>query len=160
SNIVRSPIRGERMAARVSLATLDVAQAAAIDRVRAWLKQRNPRLTDADLEVDTDLVATRALDSLSALEFVLFLEELVGYEIDTSVPGANANFRTLRSINEAFFGSLGGDTASAVTRRSSKRSLSVMPPRIASNDSAPGSPISLQMNYAQARYWYLEHARP
>ena len=65
--------------------------------VKDWLLSRKPELSD--LELDFDLIENRVIDSLSFLEFVLFLEELVGRELQTSVENVNA-FRSLYTIQK------------------------------------------------------------
>jgi acyl carrier protein len=66
-----------------------------LETVRQWLLARKPELTDIDL--DLDLIENRIVDSLAFTEFVFFLEELVGRELQTTAETVQA-FRTLRSI--------------------------------------------------------------
>ncbi len=75
-----------------------------IERVRAWLLERRPDLQTIDL--DTDLIETRVIDSLSFLEFVFFLEELTGRELQAALQTV-ASFRTLRAIDTQILGSAG-----------------------------------------------------
>lgn len=63
--------------------------------VKDWLLGRKPELSDLDL--DFDLIENRVIDSLSFLEFVFFLEELTGRELQTTAETVNA-FRSLQSI--------------------------------------------------------------
>ena len=66
-----------------------------IDEVRAWLLARSPNVHDIDL--DLDLIDTRVLDSLAFIDFIAFLENLLGRDIDVTTLTA-ASLRTLRSI--------------------------------------------------------------
>lgn len=68
-----------------------------LDAVRQWLLARKPDLTEID--PDLDLIENRIVDSLSFTEFVFFLEELVGRELQTTAETVQA-FRTLRSIEK------------------------------------------------------------
>jgi acyl carrier protein len=70
----------------------------AIDRVKGWLYERKPELRDSgELHPDFDLIENRVVDSLTFLEFVFFLEELAGRELETG-PEHMPSFRTLGSI--------------------------------------------------------------
>lgn len=129
---------------------------AIIKRLRDWLKGRNPKLTDKDLDVDNDLIATRVVDSLSSLDFILFIEELAGCEIETSSPDATANFRTLRTIRRVFFSHV---DAAAADKPSAKKSLSVLPPKLGGTLSSAAR-TRRPLTASQARYWYLQKARP
>lgn len=81
-------------------------EAPEIERLREWLMARNKDLTRDALSLDFDLIEARAVDSLSSLEFVLFIEELSGREMDMAVLKDTENFRTLRSICNAFLSHL------------------------------------------------------
>ena len=65
--------------------------------VKDWLLSRKPELSD--LDPDFDLIENRVIDSLSFLEFVFFLEELTGRELQTTAETVNA-FRSLHSIQK------------------------------------------------------------
>jgi acyl carrier protein len=65
--------------------------------VKHWLLSRKPELTDLDL--DFDLIENRVIDSLSFLEFVFFLEELVGRELQATAETVNT-FRSLHTIQK------------------------------------------------------------
>lgn len=65
--------------------------------VKDWLLSRKPELSDLDL--DFDLIENRVIDSLSFLEFVFFLEELTGRELQTTAETVNA-FRSLQTIQK------------------------------------------------------------
>ena len=67
--------------------------------VRDWLLSRKPELADLDLDFDFDLIENRIIDSLSFLEFVFFLEELTGRELQATAETVNA-FRSLHSIQK------------------------------------------------------------
>lgn len=78
---------------------------AAIDRVKSWLCERKPKLlSDAGAleDPDLDLIENRIVDSLSFVDFVFFLEELSGRQLDTG-PEHMASFRTLRAIQRDIF---------------------------------------------------------
>ncbi|GHH88235.1 hypothetical protein GCM10018793_67130 [Streptomyces sulfonofaciens] len=68
-----------------------------IDEVRSWLLARNDGVTDIGL--DEDLIDSRLIDSLGFPEFLLFLEELAGRELDLGQESVVA-FRTLRGIRD------------------------------------------------------------
>jgi len=68
-----------------------------VDQVKTWLLARNPDLPDIDM--DLDLIETRVLDSLAFIQFIVFLEGLVGREIETAALTADS-FRTLRLIRD------------------------------------------------------------
>jgi acyl carrier protein len=81
-------------------------EASVIERLREWLMARNKDLVRDALSLDFDLIEARAVDSLSSLEFVLFIEELSGREMDMAALKDAENFRTLRSISNAFLSHL------------------------------------------------------
>lgn len=68
-----------------------------LEQVKTWLLARKPELSDIDL--DLDLIDTRVLDSLAFITFIVYLEGLVGCEIDTDSLNADS-FRTLRLISD------------------------------------------------------------
>ncbi|MEW1724505.1 phosphopantetheine-binding protein [Streptomyces sp. NPDC093109] len=72
-----------------------------------WLRQRNPdamgRYGD-EPDLDLDLIEHRIVDSLSFMEFVLLLEDLIGRELPLKELDVD-RFRTLRAISENFFSS-------------------------------------------------------
>ena len=65
--------------------------------VKDWLLGRKPELTDLDL--DFDLIENRVIDSLSFLEFLFFLEDLVGRELQATPETVNA-CRSLYTIQK------------------------------------------------------------
>lgn len=68
--------------------------------LRDWFKAHHPDLQAIDL--DFDLVESRAIDSLQFMEFLALLEDLTGHEIDVNSLSADS-FRTLRAIRDRFF---------------------------------------------------------
>jgi acyl carrier protein len=71
-----------------------------LDRIIGWLCERKPELRElGGLDPDFDLIENRIVDSLTFLDFVFFLEELVGHELETG-PEHMPSFRTLRAIKE------------------------------------------------------------
>ncbi len=120
----------------------------ALDHIRAWLRKRHPKLREADLDLDRDLIEYRVIDSLSFMEFILYIEELRGREIDPTAVTA-ASVRTLRSICDTFFAEL-----PAVDLRGS-RSLedpAAMPPE----DGQADQPLT----HSQANWYYYDLDHP
>jgi acyl carrier protein len=68
-----------------------------LEGVEAWLRDRNPAAGEIDL--DTDLIDSRIIDSLAFTEFLLFLEDVVGHEITLDAKSVVA-LRTLRGIRD------------------------------------------------------------
>jgi len=68
-----------------------------MEHVRSWLMARKPETTEIGL--DDDLIDTRVIDSLAFVEFVLFIEELLGHEIMITESNVAA-LRTLRGIHD------------------------------------------------------------
>lgn len=66
-----------------------------IAEVKRWLLERKPEV--GDLDPDFDLIDNRVIDSLSFLDFVFFLEELTGRELQATAETVH-HFRTLRAI--------------------------------------------------------------
>ncbi|MFD7643428.1 acyl carrier protein [Kitasatospora sp. NPDC059795] len=64
-----------------------------------WLRARNPAL--GEIPADLDLIENRIIDSLAFMEFILFLEDLVGRELDVAELSAD-QFRTLHAIEDNF----------------------------------------------------------
>jgi acyl carrier protein len=71
-----------------------------LSQVKAWLLARKPEIEDVDL--DLDLIENRIIDSLSFLEFLFFLEEISGREIQSTADSTHM-FRTLRAIRDNLF---------------------------------------------------------
>lgn len=74
-----------------------ISDAEKLDAVKRWLLAKKPALGDIDL--DLDLIESRVIDSLGFIDFVFFLEELVGRELETDTESVKA-FRTLRSLRD------------------------------------------------------------
>jgi acyl carrier protein len=60
----------------------------------------------ADIPADLDLIENRLIDSLTFIEFLVFLEELTGQPIDQDNLRA-ADFRTLAAIEAKFLKAVG-----------------------------------------------------
>ena len=74
------------------------------DRIRAveaWIRSKKRTPGEVQMTPDTDLIENRRIDSLDFAEFLFFLEELTGTEIELESVDVNA-FRTLRSIESRF----------------------------------------------------------
>ncbi len=69
-----------------------------IQRIKEWLAGRK-KSVETDIDLDMDLIDHRVVDSLKFMEFVLFLEELIGREIGTDRKTI-ASLRTLRKIRD------------------------------------------------------------
>lgn len=68
-----------------------------VDAVKRWLLARKPGL--GDIDVDLDLIESRVIDSLGFLDFIFFLEQLTGRELQADA-GTVKVFRTLRSLRD------------------------------------------------------------
>lgn len=66
-----------------------------IEQVTAWLLAKRPDL--GQIDPDLDLIENRVIDSLGFIDFVFFLEELTGRELEANAQSVNS-FRTLRAI--------------------------------------------------------------
>jgi acyl carrier protein len=66
--------------------------------VKQFLLARKPGLGD-NIDLDLDLIETRVIDSLGFLDFVFFLEQLTGRELETDAESVKV-FRTLRSLRD------------------------------------------------------------
>lgn len=69
---------------------------AGIEDVKKWLLRERPDIKEIDL--DTDLIDTRILDSVTFINFVYFMEELSGKRISLASASAANSLRTLRMI--------------------------------------------------------------
>ncbi|MCQ6556252.1 acyl carrier protein [Streptomyces sp. C10-9-1] len=76
-----------------------------MDRVAAWLHEKNPGL-DGPIDADEDLVEARLIDSMDFLEFVDLLEEISGTSIDLQEATID-DFRTLARVRERFLSAAG-----------------------------------------------------
>ncbi len=68
-----------------------------LETLKAWLLKKKPAVGDIDL--DLDLIENRIIDSLGFIDFVFFLEQLTGRELQTDAK-AVTSFRTLRNIRD------------------------------------------------------------
>lgn len=66
--------------------------------VKRWLLAKKPALGD-DIDLDLDLIESRVIDSLGFIDFVFFLEQLTGRELQTDAESVKV-FRTLRSLQD------------------------------------------------------------
>lgn len=70
-----------------------------LDAIKQFIVERNPAV--GELELDTDLIDSRAIDSLSFVDFIFLLEELTATTIDPEQLDVE-DFRTLRRIRQRF----------------------------------------------------------
>lgn len=70
-----------------------------IQRLVSWLAKSREGLDPATVTWDADLIDTRIIDSLLFVEFVLFLEDIVGADLGEALTSIN-NFRTPARIYE------------------------------------------------------------
>lgn len=69
-----------------------------IEELKQWLLRERPDVKEIDL--DTDLIDSRILDSVTFINFVYFMEEFSGKRIPLASGAAASSFRTLRLIQE------------------------------------------------------------
>ncbi len=67
--------------------------------IREWIISRHDE--PVDISYDTDLIENRLIDSLQFADFLFFIEEITGTEIDLAAVDLQT-FRTLRSIESHF----------------------------------------------------------
>lgn len=72
---------------------------ALIAQVKDWILARSKGPKDIPVDLDTDLIESRIIDSLMILEFLFFLEQLVGREMQPEPKLVNS-LRTLRKIRD------------------------------------------------------------
>ena len=67
-----------------------------------WLHSHNPAAAQLALDLDLDLIETRILRSLDFMNFILFIEELSGIDIEINNNNGALidSLRTLRSIRD------------------------------------------------------------
>lgn len=65
-------------------------------QILSWIMERNPGLAEPP-SADVDLIEARLIDSLSFLDFLYFLEELTGTEIDVATIVVD-DFRSVTAI--------------------------------------------------------------
>lgn len=73
----------------------------ALAPLREWLLETHPELTC--IEDDVDLFASKLIDSINFVEFILILEEIIDREIPVSADLVR-NTSTLRRVAEHFLG--------------------------------------------------------
>jgi len=66
--------------------------------VREFIIQRDPKLSEVDIREDTDLIDNRLIDSLTFVEFLLFLED----KFDRPVQVESGNLSAFRSITTIY----------------------------------------------------------
>jgi acyl carrier protein len=66
------------------------------ERVVSWIMERNPDLTEPP-SVDDDLIESHLISSLDFVDFLYFLEELTGIEIDMATVEVD-DFRSVAAI--------------------------------------------------------------
>lgn len=71
--------------------------------VRDWIVASNEEASPSDIDIDTDLIESRLIDSMAFAEFLFVLEDLCGKPIPLDDLDLDV-FRTLRSIQSHFFG--------------------------------------------------------
>jgi acyl carrier protein len=72
----------------------------AVEQVVAWIMERNPGLTEPPAASD-DLIERRLINSLAFVDFLYFLEELTGKEIDMATVNVD-DFRSVEAIRKRF----------------------------------------------------------
>ncbi|WP_423907069.1 acyl carrier protein [Candidatus Spongiihabitans sp.] len=70
-----------------------------ISKVKKYILDKNSSLTDTTFLETTDIIENRLIDSLQFVEFILFVEEIIGRKIDIESINID-DFRTLKSINQ------------------------------------------------------------
>ena len=71
-----------------------------VDQIKEWIRSRSKVGNQVhQIELDTDLIESRLIDSLMMMEFLLFLEQLVGREM-LPEPKLVQSLRTLRLIRD------------------------------------------------------------
>ncbi len=70
-----------------------------IEQLRGWIVSHNQ--VPAHVDLDTDIIESRLIDSLSFVEFLMLLEELRGAQIPHHQVTLE-RFKTLRSIQQHY----------------------------------------------------------
>jgi len=63
-----------------------------IERIRPYVQDKNPEF---DLQMSSDIIENRLIDSLQFVEFVMFIEEVSGCKLDMQ----NLNIEDFRTLN-------------------------------------------------------------
>ena len=72
----------------------------AVTKLREWIAAKNQLVTE--IEMDTDLIKDGVLDSLQMVNFLLYIEEILGKEIPEAFIQPEY-FVSLRMIRDTFF---------------------------------------------------------
>jgi len=78
-----------------------------LEMLRSWILAKRPSTAGITIEMDTDLLGTRVIDSLDFAEFLFVVEEAYGEVIDLDRVSLET-FRSLGSIG-AYFKPKGGN---------------------------------------------------
>lgn len=80
---------------------MNVSKDELIVRVKQWIldKKKAQLSPDITIDLDTDLIEQRLIDSLMILDFLFYLEQLVGREMQPD-PKLVKSLRSLRSIRD------------------------------------------------------------
>jgi acyl carrier protein len=70
-----------------------------LTQVTQWIQERRKGQGAFQLDLDTDLIETRIVDSLMVMELLFFLEQLIGRELRPE-PQLITSLRTLRTIRD------------------------------------------------------------
>lgn len=63
-----------------------------IERIKSYIDLKNP---DFDLQMSSDIIENRLIDSLQFVEFLMYIEEVSGCKLDME----NLNIEDFRSLN-------------------------------------------------------------
>jgi acyl carrier protein len=69
-------------------------------KLKHWISEKNPEINE--IEWETDIIQQRILDSLQMVNFLLYIEELRGKEIDEEQIKPH-NFKSIETIYDQFF---------------------------------------------------------
>ena len=73
------------------------------DKLRSWIRTRSKRpIGEAELDDDTPIIEAGLLSSLDIVEFVLYIESLIGDEIDLDDLEPEV-FTSTNTMYQAFF---------------------------------------------------------
>lgn len=80
---------------------MNVSKDELIVRIKQWIldKKKAQLSPDITIDLDTDLIEQRLIDSLMILDFLFYLEQLVGREMQPD-PKLVKSLRSLRSIRD------------------------------------------------------------